>query len=652
MGVDVFFVISGYLITRNIISDIDSERGFSFKEFYIRRARRLFPALLVVVIATLIAAVFVFESIHLKRAAGAAIYSLGFTSNFYFWQEGGYFALSGQYKPLLHTWSLSVEEQYYLIYPVMLVLAVRFIRKLTFTGILFVAICSLLLSDYLYYDGKPYSAFFLLPTRIFEFAIGALVVFLPHNKKSNEWLNAALTASGLALILFSVFIYSDATPSPTLYALVPCLGAAAVIFAGPNPLRSLLLENRAMQWTGRISYSLYLVHWPLIVFFTYQNIEPTAITENIALIAATFVLAIALHYAVEKPLRAQKSKTTATTEASADAAIDSTAAVDTVVATPKTFRSEKRKSVAISNSFFAGAYLSCVAITFFFAAIFWAKGDLLWRDSNELHDRTEMAKRAEALRRYDNEQDFFHSSFTEPDSGLTPSSVRLLFIGDSHAEDIAHALFANTLNRNFEYDAIRFDSFCQPQQDFRHTLARSIATMLGKQTVCDTQLKDLAESSKIPRATHIFMANKSTEKTSSAFQQHLKLVKSRTDAQIIVFGQNATFTNIDDFKPLADYSSLPLNEYVYNRRSVVDKMISHTIKQAAEKENVHYIDREALVCDDEAKSCTVANDGTILYLDSNHWNTHGRAFFGQRILDHLELNGLLECCHSSESSTL
>jgi peptidoglycan/LPS O-acetylase OafA/YrhL len=304
VGVDIFFVISGFLITSLILKEIN-ENKFSLTNFWERRIRRILPALVTVLIATIIAGWFLFFPSDFKALAEAAVAQAVFQSNTFFWQQSGYFGPDSNTQPLLHTWSLAVEEQFYLIFPMLLIILARR-KKFSFTKtIVVIAVASFVLSVFgTYYH--PFATFYLLPGRAWELMAGAFLAAVPARQLSNARLNEALGLFGLALILYSIFFYSPETRFPGLAAVAPCMGAALIIFSGTTTKPTLIRRVLALKpivFIGLISYSLYLWHWPLLVFSKYGSVQTQSWEFRAVLLAISFALAIVSWKWIETPFR-------------------------------------------------------------------------------------------------------------------------------------------------------------------------------------------------------------------------------------------------------------------------------------------------------------------------------------------------------------
>jgi peptidoglycan/LPS O-acetylase OafA/YrhL len=266
VGVDVFFVISGYLITSILAMELAAGQ-YSITNFYARRLRRLLPALAVLLILCSIVSTLLFMPHDLKEFGQSAVATALSASNIYFWLKTGYFDPDAVTKPLLHTWSLAVEDQYYLIFPILMLGAARVFKRhwRYVIGLLFAV--SLLFSA-VEVSHAPTAAFYLLPARMWELLLGSLLAIRPL-PAGPRWLREALAGLGLALIGFAVFCFDTDTVFPGLNALVPCVGALLVIHASPRTFIAKLLSLRPLVWIGLISYSLYLYHWPVIVYAKY-----------------------------------------------------------------------------------------------------------------------------------------------------------------------------------------------------------------------------------------------------------------------------------------------------------------------------------------------------------------------------------------------
>ena len=263
VGVDIFFVISGYLISRNILLDLQAGR-FSFGQFYVRRTRRIYPALIFTVVATyLLGALFCSPEMFLDLAKECT-HALLSIANIQYWRESyQYFAPNSDELALLHCWSLSLEEQFYLFWPVFIVLARKSGRP--FQVIAIAAVASFLFSIAAA-KTDPLAVFFLMPFRIFEFAAGAMVLVCETRFRLGEVAAESLSAAGMFCMAASVLLFKSDMPHLEAAILLPCLGAAATIWAGDQTRVSKILTNPAMVAIGAISYSLYLCHWPIIFF--------------------------------------------------------------------------------------------------------------------------------------------------------------------------------------------------------------------------------------------------------------------------------------------------------------------------------------------------------------------------------------------------
>ncbi|TIH18017.1 acyltransferase [Marinifilum sp. JC120] len=310
VGVDVFFVISGYLITSIIVNEID--RGtFSFKTFYLRRIRRLLPALLVVLGSTTYVAHKVLMPGYLLSYAKAQFATLASCSNFFLWRYfGGYWRGYSKEFPLTHTWSLSVEEQFYYLWPAFLLLAYRFIPKKFHTKILFaVFLLLLLLSQYLV--KYPEFAFYMIPARFFEMFLGAMGALLFRKPISldpliEKKLVNFVHITGLSLILYASVFFKEGLPYPGFDAFIPCLGTFLLLLPfrwSASPIAN-LFSTSAFRGIGKISYSLYLWHWPVFSLLAYTG--HSVVKYRVLALCLSFGLSVLSYNLIEQPFRKAK----------------------------------------------------------------------------------------------------------------------------------------------------------------------------------------------------------------------------------------------------------------------------------------------------------------------------------------------------------
>lgn len=300
VGVDVFFVISGYLITTIIIEDLELKR-FSIINFYERRARRILPALFFVMLFCIPFAWMWMLPNQIKDFAQSIVAVSLFVSNIQFWRESGYFDSETDEKPLLHTWSLAVEEQYYLLFPIFLIFMWQFGKNRVFWMLFFLALFSLLISEW-GWRKNPNANFYLAPSRFWEIFIGSMTALIL--KKNGVVKNNLLALLGLSAIILAIFIYDEKTPFPSIYTLLPVLGVVLIIsFANKGTLVGSLLGNKVFVGIGLISYSAYLWHQPLFAFSRIRLTQEPSVFLLIILSIFSLVLGFLSWRYIEKPFR-------------------------------------------------------------------------------------------------------------------------------------------------------------------------------------------------------------------------------------------------------------------------------------------------------------------------------------------------------------
>lgn len=329
IGVDIFFVISGYLITSLILQDLDNQQ-FSFADFYSRRIRRIFPALFTVLAAVLAFGWFALLPDEYRQLGKHIAGGAGFISNLILWKESGYFDIASELKPLLHLWSLGIEEQYYILWPLFLYLLWKK-RYNLLTGTVLIALLSFGINLALY-KKNPVADFYFPGSRFWELLAGATLAYLMLNTFQSTWIKTLrekrdtllhhliyadknqtqkqhlysnlLSILGILLIAFAAYKLTKSHPFPGKWALLPVLGAVFLIAAGPQAtINRHILSKRPLVWIGLISYPLYLWHWPLLSFARIIEGETPSRTIRIGLVVLSFILAGLTYVLVERPIR-------------------------------------------------------------------------------------------------------------------------------------------------------------------------------------------------------------------------------------------------------------------------------------------------------------------------------------------------------------
>lgn len=301
IGVDIFFVISGFLMTSIVIKSLD-KGNFSLLKFYLARGIRIVPALFVVSTIVLILGWFLVLPTDYKALAKHTLSSINFFSNIVYWRESGYFDTDSHNKALLHTWSLSVEWQFYLVFPIIVALLYKIKKSRNFLLIFFIlgTIISLILSIIITAK-NPSAGFFLLPTRAWEMLAGGLIFFIPKEKVPYK---KPLEFIGFFLIAISCYIFSTDTLWPSYNAILPVLGAFLILLA--HQQNSIFTKGSVFQWLGNNSYSIYLWHWPIVFFlhYFYKNDDYIFITAGIIL---SIILGWLSYTYIENPTRKKLS---------------------------------------------------------------------------------------------------------------------------------------------------------------------------------------------------------------------------------------------------------------------------------------------------------------------------------------------------------
>ncbi|WP_175491652.1 acyltransferase family protein [Onishia taeanensis] len=597
VGVDVFFVISGYLITHIIRREIEVTGSFSFLDFYARRIRRLFPALVATVLACLILGFLLFTPQYYERLGMSSISAVFSFSNFLFWSQSGYFDAESDLKPLLHTWSLSVEEQFYLFWPLLLLVLVKFVPRGKLVLMFAVGALSLACSI-AYLETDPSGAFYITPLRAYEFAIGAFITWVP-----NRFGNAAkeiLLLIGMVMIAVPMLSYDLQTPFPGLAALIPCIGAALCIYAGKARVTGKLLRNPLAVKIGIISYSLYLVHWPIYVFYSNYVLRDISIVEKIGVILFSFFFGFLLYSLVEVR-----------------------------------FRRRATDGAGKNNFKVFSSYLAASALLAFPSAVIYASNGFEWRVPEKIR---------EAIANIEEKRIDTWKYVRGPGSpGQQPfndtEKSNVLVIGDSHAKDYFNVLYlSEEIRESIEPRMLTMDEACiymfainkSPQPQERQPEGR-----------CENMVDNFFDDNRVQSADVILY---STQWQSSALQyidQFIASLRDVTDAELVIMGRAAQFRPVPDL--IADFGRLSgADVKLWESRQTDIDDLNEEVQRAAERNGVEYFDKLPLSCNVARQRCDVIDEkGRLLYLDGHHLSLEGAHFMGRKVAE----SSLLKLLH-------
>lgn len=595
VGVDVFFVISGYLITQLIYKDAHAG-NFSFKRFYIRRVKRLAPALIAVLFATFAISCVFLTPDHFQRFAGALLSSLLSVSNIFFWLESGYFDASAELKPLLHTWSLSVEEQFYFVWPALIFLCRKQSPRVLLGVFLVLGVISLLAAKMLNAQ-QPSATFFLMPFRVYEFALGAGLAMLPMAGVIKGRMRELACLAGLLMVGYSVLYFDKTTPFPDLYALVPCVGAVLLIAGGGAPITGLLLRNSLSVWLGKISYSLYLVHWPIVVLYKHVTFEDVVVGKaRIALLIITLIAAIVLYRTVENRFRVS--------------------------------RSDQSTTASRQGLWFVVPLLLIALAGHAYAFNGWSAR----------FDQTVIA----AIGDIGQKQQIRRQFIETPDSlSNTPfddgSKLNVLVMGDSHATDIFNALYFNLQDKNtVSLRRLEIDDVCL------HMFAGEEAPELTSnvQIRCNAHFAAVHTSQLLTTAHRIIISTR-WEMSSLQYLDEFADFLQQDNREMIIMGRTVEFKNVPSLVLKQGLTDDITRQMSQARSSNLDEL-NKVIQQRSAELGVPFVDKVPYLCDVPNDTCDVIDaDGKLLYTDYGHWSVEGAKYFGQRMMNDAAFVALL-----------
>jgi peptidoglycan/LPS O-acetylase OafA/YrhL len=602
IGVDVFFVISGFLITRLILDAVGNDK-FTYGNFYLRRVRRLLPAVLFTIAASFAMGWWMFSPQDLERLGGSALHGLLSIANFFFWQESGYFDADSAVKPLLHLWSLAVEEQFYFVWPLTLVLLCKLPLQRVVLPAAFIVFgfASWWFAEWFITVDRS-GAFYLLPSRIVEFCLGAIMVPIVRWQLPgwlDGWLREVALFIGLVLIAYATLVFTKETPFPGTNALIPCVGTSLCIFGGSSRWLGALLRSRPMVFTGLISYSLYLCHWPIFVFYTYSTgaVELAGI-ETLGLTVLAYIIAIAMYRFIERPFRFGKPGADAT----------------------------------LSSTRFA---LTCALLTLVMAytsAHAWANKGWFWRFDSTRDVETVFDLEQLRVNTIDYYLEHMRSAVFQR------ARNRILVVGDSHARDVSNGLHQVLTDRKYEVLGQELDDACLKLIDPDSN--EPIATDNPAEKSCAKEINEYRRSMKTTQADYIVYSAYLSPETVPHVERFVRLTQqtSRNKAlKIIVMDRAVHFTK---FHPQAvrryandeSIEDINLSAAEVDRDPVFYKRLSDQFAEQDGFENVVVVSKRAYQCG-QAHCDFLINNKTLAIWDNTHWTLPGARLFMRRLVE-------------------
>jgi len=599
IGVDIFFVISGYLISSIIYKGLN-DGSFSFADFYVRRIKRIFPALILVLISCLIFGWFSLLSDEYKQLGKHAFGASIFINNFMFWAESGYFDNNASAKPLLHLWSLSIEEQFYLLWPLLL-FGIYKLKAYLGKALLSLTIGFTLLHFYIFHPDRV-AAFYAPYARFFELLIGAYIAYhhlQPKHKPVHPLLKRFKSIQsfvGLGLILIGIQIITKESHFPGWYALLfPALGTALIIDSPQGSLvNRYLLSTKVVVWVGLISYPLYLWHWPLLSFGFIVGSQAPLLGVRIALVALAFLLATLTYYFIEKPIRFGNPKTSkqktfllilcmVAIGISGGAIYEKNGFVKRNAATPIIKHGGDTGHLIFHQYPYQHFYLC---------------------SPQHIQD--------EALR-WDGAIRCFQSKKNQP--------IDIAIIGDSHAEHLFIGLAEAIPSKNIVY-------YTRPtlpiigNAEFDHVFDYVLLNPNIKTIILDAYWSN--RKNETPKNTTLFSGL--TKTIQNLHERHKKVI---IVDDVPVFSFDAKQCKF--IRPLSLKNNCEEDKNYFGKKYQTYVPAFEMLKKNS---NVTLINTVTLFCDD--KNCSMEKDGKLLYRDDQHLNIEGSRYIGKFIADEMK----------------
>lgn len=580
VGVDVFFVISGYLITGIVIGKLESS-SFSFADFFKRRFRRLFPAMFFVVVLTFCASYFLLPPPEFSKLAASSLAAIFSVSNLFFWSGTGYFDSDALTKPILHTWSLGVEEQFYLIWPILLALVSKYFSARYRIVLFVVGLASLSVSQMLLAKYQA-ASFFWMPLRAYEFALGAFFATLSSQPKGR--MADACTMLGLLFVGYSIAYFDHKTPFPGFAALIPCVGAALIIYSAQNSIFKRALGSFPLVFIGKCSYSIYLVHWPLIVLCEYAGFELFGVVVKLAFIGITIVVGYLVYMLIEQPFR------------------------NGIV--EQYFASKKIMG-------FSGLGIVAPSLLLFFSA--WYSNGWAWRLPDELRKSMDVVI-AQRL-------DYWESAWNSR-RGFAGATNRVYVLGNSHAVDIYYALKENS-DLDVTVDGTTTNK----------CYALGVPLEKGFEDDCKN-FPALAATENAKAADFIvinerYRLEKNNYEYIRRFEDSVALIsKLNPHAKIVIFGPRATY-KISIYQKILEYGRLvgasKFSTKFYENSPEKLSSFDAMLRSSAEKHGWRYYSLYDGFCKNGV--CEVFTpENEMIYWDHGHWTLAGAHYLHKKLV--------------------
>ncbi len=576
VGVDIFFVISGYLIT-NILKTSSEKGTLKLSAFYARRARRLFPAFITVLLACLAAGLLLLSPARLSELARSANYALFSISNLYFYLNSGYFDLDSKYQILLHTWSLAVEEQFYLVWPVLIWLIVKRVpAKLQLAGICAVTVIGAV-ACVLVTRSNPDLAFYMMPFRVGEFGIGALLCWL-HRPPGHGKLSELANVAGLALIFASIVFINEGIAFPGAVVLLPCIGTALVIrYGAVSYTGSRIVGGAAMAYIGRISYSLYLIHWPLIIFYRQVYGNDLSVGDQITIFVLVLLAAAASQRYIELPFK-------------------------------------EPGPLWPTSARVAAIYASTLAICLLVFSTVWQQGGYPGRIPEQIRNIS-LATESEKLRRFEPYNAICVARGWASCKQLSRDQANLVILGDSQGID-----GFNILQPWFDsvHVVMQTEAACPPLSV--HDSEELIKPSFKNYQKCRENSKLLSAPGFYADVSYVAISALYEWYTPEHLDHYLSSADIPDHVGILIFGNAPTFR--EDLPELIIQHGTLAGLREFAARSLNDRLwdSDEALKRIARKHGARFVSKLDAFCDPDSKACELfyGDEGRLLTYDRSH----------------------------------